>query len=147
MDTFRHVLLATDFAEASSNAHEAAMTLAARFEAELTLLHVCEIQLFPYAEPMLNPSHVAAIKEGAATRLAVALEEARQRIPRAKSQLAFGRPADEILAAIDTLKPDVVVMGTHGRRGVSHLLFGSVADKIVRQSPVPVLTTRGGREP
>jgi nucleotide-binding universal stress UspA family protein len=147
MNAMHHVLVATDFSEASSNAIEVAVLLAARFEAELTLLHVCEIQLFPYAEPMLNPSHVAAIKEGAATRLAVALEETRQRIPRAKSQLAFGRPADEILAAIDTLKPDLVVMGTHGRRGVSHLLFGSVADKIVRQSPVPVLTTRRGREP
>jgi nucleotide-binding universal stress UspA family protein len=147
MNTWRHVLVPTDFGEASSNAVELAILLASRFEAELTVLHVCELSVYPYAEPILTPANLAAIQEAAATRLAVALEEVKRRVPRAKSRLQLGRPADEILAAIAALKPDLVVMGTHGRRGVSHLLFGSVADKVVRHSPVPVLTTRGTREP
>lgn len=147
MNTWRHVLVATDFGEASSNAIELGIALALRFEAELTLMHVCELSGYPYAEPILTPANLAAIQEAAATRLAVALEEVKRRIPRAKSRLQLGRPADEILAAIAALKPDLVVMGTHGRRGVSHLLFGSVADKVVRHSPAPVLTTRGTREP
>jgi len=62
--------------------------------------------------------------------------------------LESGEPASAILAAIEHHKSDLVVMGTHGRRGVRHLLLGSVAEKLVRLSPVPVITvppaTRAG---
>jgi nucleotide-binding universal stress UspA family protein len=57
-----------------------------------------------------------------------------------RSELRCGDPAAEILRAIDELKPELVVMGTHGRRGLARLLLGSVAEKVVRSSPVPVLT-------
>ena len=53
-------------------------------------------------------------------------------------------PWEEILATIEAVGADLVIMGTHGRRGVPRLLLGSVAEKIVRTSPVPVLTVRGG---
>jgi nucleotide-binding universal stress UspA family protein len=141
METFNHILVATDFADSSSKAVELAVTLASNFRAQLTLLHVCEIPAYPYAEPMLNPSNVAAMKHAAATRLAETLEQVKARIAGAQSVLEMGRPAEEILAAIDKLKPDLVVMGTHGRRGLSKVFFGSVAEKVVRLSPVAVLTT------
>src|ERR1700742_2903050 len=115
MKTFNHVLIATDFAESSSKAVELAVTLASSFDAELTLLHVCEIPVYPYAEPMLSPSNLAAMKQAATTRLAETLAQIKLRVPRATSALEMGRPADEILAAIDKLKPDLVVTGTHGR--------------------------------
>jgi nucleotide-binding universal stress UspA family protein len=54
----------------------------------------------------------------------------------------FGHPAPEIIAAIRDITPDLVVMATHGRVGVSHFLLGSVTEKVVRESPVPVLTIR-----
>jgi nucleotide-binding universal stress UspA family protein len=65
-----------------------------------------------------------------------------QKLPQAKAILRSGVPWREILSAVEDVAADLVVMGTHGRRGVSHALLGSVAEKIVRLSPVPVLTVR-----
>lgn len=55
-------------------------------------------------------------------------------------KIAYGDPAREILDAIESEKIDLVVMGTHGRKGLENVLFGSVARNVVRRSPVPVLT-------
>ena len=60
-----------------------------------------------------------------------------------ETALREGKPDDVILDEIEANEPDVVVMGTHGREGVSRRLLGSVAERIVRESPVPVLTVRG----
>ncbi|HEX9844699.1 MAG TPA: universal stress protein, partial [bacterium] len=59
-----------------------------------------------------------------------------------KTDVKHGHSVDEILRVIDEYKPDLVVMATHGRTGVRHMLLGSVAERIVRLSPVPVLTVR-----
>ena len=56
--------------------------------------------------------------------------------------LECGAPWREILRVVEETKPDLVVMGTHGRRGLGHALIGSVAEKLVRMSPAPVLTVR-----
>ncbi|MEJ2520499.1 MAG: universal stress protein, partial [Desulfuromonadales bacterium] len=53
-----------------------------------------------------------------------------------------GIPADEIIKKAQELKTDLIVMGTHGRTGLDHVLFGSTAEKVVRKSPVPVMTIR-----
>jgi nucleotide-binding universal stress UspA family protein len=58
------------------------------------------------------------------------------------TDVKHGNSAEEILRAIDEYKPDLVVMATHGRTGLKHMLMGSVAERIVRLSPVPVLTVR-----
>ena len=56
-----------------------------------------------------------------------------------------GVPWSQIIEQIDELRPDLVVLGTHGRRGLRHAVLGSVAEKVVRLSPVPVLTVRGSK--
>ncbi len=61
-----------------------------------------------------------------------------------ETELREGSPVSEILAAADSDEIDIVVMGTHGRAGVQRWLLGSVAERVVRQSPVPVLTVRVG---
>ena len=60
-----------------------------------------------------------------------------------KLQVREGDPSREIIRAAADLGADLIVLGTHGRTGVAHLLIGSVAEKVVRKSPVPVLTVRG----
>src|ERR1035438_5606195 len=67
-----------------------------------------------------------------------------ERLPRVEVTLTRGPPAFDIVAVAERLKADLIVMGTHGRRGMSHVLLGSVAEKVVRCSPIPVLTIRGG---
>lgn len=59
-----------------------------------------------------------------------------------KSEVVVGYAAEEILALAENEKADIIVMGTHGRKGIDRILFGSVAEKVVKNSPLPVLTIR-----
>jgi nucleotide-binding universal stress UspA family protein len=79
-------------------------------------------------------------EQGARRALDEALSALRDRVPRLEGILRMGVPWEEILKAIAETHADLVVMGTHGRRGISHALIGSVAEKVVRASPVPVLS-------
>ncbi|SRR5579883_3175514 len=142
MAEFKHVFVPIDFAESSQEALEAAITLASKFGASLTLVHVYDIPVYGYegAALLATAEWLAPIEAAARQRLDAALADVRKRLPAAKAVLRGGLVAGEILAAIDELRPDLVVMGTHGRHGLSRALLGSVAEKIVRLSPVPVLT-------
>ena len=143
MTIIKNILVPVDFSAASSNALEIAIGMAQAFDAELTLLHAWELPVYPYMEFLLSSSELSsAIERGATQRLESTLQAVRARVPRSRSQLMMGVVWQKIIEAIDELKPDLVIMGTHGRHGVSHALLGSVAEKIVRLSPVPVLTAR-----
>ena len=63
-----------------------------------------------------------------------------QSCPNFQKRILFGDPAQEILKTIDSEGIDIVVMGTHGRKALEHVFFGSVAENVVKKSPVPVLT-------
>jgi nucleotide-binding universal stress UspA family protein len=89
---------------------------------------------------MLNSDVITRVEDAAVKHLAEALEEARKVLPGVESKLKTGLPWQGILDAIDELKPDLVVMGTHGRQGVGRAILGSVAEKLVRLSMVPILT-------
>lgn len=142
MKTFKHILVPTDFEATSGEVLDVAIGLAKAFGAQLTLLHVWEIPIYPYMEFMLNSEVITSVEERAVKRLASGLEKVREVLPDADSKLMTGVPWGGILEAINECKPDLVVMGTHGRRGVDHLMLGSIAEKVVRLSPVPVLTVR-----
>jgi nucleotide-binding universal stress UspA family protein len=148
MNIFKHILVPTDFSALSSAAIELAINMATQFDAELTLLHVWEIPVYPYMELMMSSAELTTAMEKAATEcLATKLKEVQSRLPRAKSRLEMGLPWQQIVEVIKESKADLVVMGTHGRRGFAHALMGSVAEKLVRLSPVPVLTVRGAPAP
>jgi nucleotide-binding universal stress UspA family protein len=142
MKPFKHIILPTDFETASARAIDVAVGLAQTFAAQLTLLHVWEIPIYPYMEFMLNSEMIASVEMRAVKRLAETLEVVQKTLPGVDSKLKTGLPWSGILESIGETGADLVVMGTHGRRGVSHVLLGSVAEKIVRLSPVPVLTVR-----
>ena len=140
MKTFKHILVPTDFEKASAGALEIATSLAQSCGAKVTLLHVWEIPVYPYMDFMLNSEVITRVEDAAVKHLADALEKLRKTLPDAQSKLRTGEPAPGIIDAIKELKPDLVVMGTHGRHGVGRAILGSVAEKLVRLSPVPVLT-------
>ena len=135
-----HILVPTDFAAASASALEVGVQMARAFDAKLTLLHVWELPIYPYMDFMLNSEIIAEVEDAASKGLAKLLAELQQKLPAARSQLKTGLPWQGILEAIDQLEVDLVVMGTHGRQGLSHLTLGSVAEKVVRLSKAPVLT-------
>jgi nucleotide-binding universal stress UspA family protein len=118
--------------------------MAIRFESKLTLFHVSAMPAYYYAaygEGMTFP--LDEIEARTKTMLDAAVAKAKPRYPGIESLMAVGYPWEEILTAAKNLRADLIVMGTHGRRGVARVFLGSVAEKIVRHSLVPVLTTAG----
>jgi nucleotide-binding universal stress UspA family protein len=146
MTDFKHVLVPTDFGESSEKALDVAVDLAKKYGSELTILHTYEVPVYAYpgmvytAADLLTP-----MQDRAQAECDRVLEALRKRVPGAKAILRFGVPSHEIQEAIKETHADLVVMGTHGRRGMNHALIGSVAEKTVRLSPVPVLTVRMGK--
>lgn len=148
MTRFHHILVPVDFEESSRDALEVAVDLARTFDAKLTLVHAWEIPPYVYAGlPYLSADLWTAVEQVATEELEKTLAGVRKELPKAESILAKGPAAVAVLAAAEQSGADSVVMGTHGRRGMSRVFLGSVAEKVVRSSLVPVLTIRGkGRE-
>ena len=145
---FKHILVATDFSDCSAHAVDIGVELAEQFSAELTLVHTWEVPNLGYGAALYFPGDMLTPIEQAAQReLDAAATELQKRLPRAKAVLRAGVPWDEIIAAAATAHADLIVLGTHGRRGVSRALLGSVAERVVRLSPVAVLTVRGAQGP
>jgi len=144
MSELKHILVATDFEESSERATQHAVDLAKKLGAELTLIHVYEVPEYVYFNGSLpaTAAWIEPIRAAAEKQLEEALKKVRSRLPGATSLLRQGRPAEEIVRAATDTRPDLVVLGTHGRRGLSHALLGSVAERVVRTASAPVLTVR-----
>jgi nucleotide-binding universal stress UspA family protein len=138
---FTHILAATDFSPSSKQARELAMEIAQKFGAKLTLVHVCEIPSYVYVgAPYTSADLVTPIREGARQALDDELAEVRKTVSAATAMLREGYAPDEIRGAIAEVRADLLIMGTHGRRGLPRALLGSVAEKLVRTATIPVLT-------
>jgi len=132
------ILVPTDFSPASSDALATARELAGPLGLEIVLLHTYTVpaEVYPGFGPVVAPGFpddMAAAAKGALDKLAA--EQGGLR-----SMLRMGDPATQILQAIEELKPALVAMGTHGRKGIERFLLGSVTEKVVRASTAPVLT-------
>jgi nucleotide-binding universal stress UspA family protein len=141
----RRILVPTDFSETSERAETLALALAAKLEAEVHMLHVQELLDDPHLEESYQVELDRLLSHGDQRRQK-ALEAVDGRAPKVTVQthLVRGISAAETITEICArLKCDLVVMGTHGRRGLKHLLLGSVAENIVRTAPAQVLTVRG----
>jgi len=141
MDSFRHILVPVDFGEPSERAIDIALTLGMRFEALVTLLHVSWMPPYyyaTYAEGLAFP--LDEMETQAKKMLDDTLAKAVARYTRVDGKTVAGEPWEKILEVAKDCGADLIVMGTHGRRGVAHVFLGSVAEKVVRHSPVPVLT-------
>jgi nucleotide-binding universal stress UspA family protein len=141
--SYRSILVPIGFDETSDHALKAAVALAADLGASITLLHTVEIAPYAYAyfaAALPPPDLLSALESTARRSLDEKLATVRATVPSARAVLTTGVPWRQILAGIDEIKADLVVMGTHARHGLERVLLGSVTDKIVRTSPVPVLT-------
>jgi nucleotide-binding universal stress UspA family protein len=131
MTTFKHLLVPTDFGGPSSYATELALSLAQRFSARLTLAHFWELPTYPYASEIYTPADFAVpIAEAAEAAVAKLLAEVRRTLPAVQALCRAGTPWQDILRVVEEAHVDLIVMGTHGRRGISHVLLGSVAEKV-----------------
>lgn len=139
----RRILVPTDFSPGAGAALDWAMALAGALGAAVTVLHVLDLSA------LAGLASSAALMSAAAElvdRIRAATEQEMaglvERVPGVASMLREGTPRQVILQAAGEIQVDLIVMGTHGRTGLAHVIFGSVAEHVVRHSPVPVLTVR-----
>ena len=136
------ILVATDFSPQASNAVEWARSLANAFGAKLVLLHVIDVfalDVFTLAETgyvIADPLHLLREQSHKC------MGELKALIPDAQTVVREASPRPAIVDAALELNCQMIVMGTHGRSGLAHLLLGSVAEYVARNSNVPVLTVR-----
>jgi len=147
MAIFKHVLVATDFSDASQAAVKLAVEMARTLGSDLTVVHTCEVPIYAYSDRSIAPVDLLSpLIDIAKERLGELMRSVAETCPNAKSVVEVGVPADRITAVAEETRADIIVIGTHGRRGIAHALLGSVAERVVRLSPIPVLTVHSHRE-
>jgi universal stress protein A len=138
------ILCPIDFSEISANALEYAVFLASHHHAELLILHVVE-QLHEfehYQILVLTPQELAEEMEKQAHEKLTKLTEQIKKTIKVETAVRQGKPFVEIIKEAKEKDMDLIVMASHGRTGVSHMLMGSVAEKVVRKANCPVLIVR-----
>lgn len=140
--TLERILVPVDFSDCSLDALEYAIVVAQQAKASLMLLHVLE----PVSYGLdFTLSHIRTRDSEVSTwtkRLEELVSSHQHSHVPVESRLRGGLPADSILDSAQTLPCDLIIMGTHGRRGISHALSGSVAEAVLRKALCPVLTVR-----
>jgi len=146
MKLYRRILHPTDFSKASKPAFERAVSFAKQEGAELLLVHVM-VPPAPfvgdgYVSPKTYEDIEAAARRSAESQMQAVLARAKKAGVRAVGILAEGAPFDEIVRTAKRKRADVIVIGTHGRTGLSRFFLGSVAERVVQFAHCPVLTVR-----
>jgi len=145
MIKIKTILAPTDFSAHAEYALKYAGELAINLNAQMYVLHVAEYSNVggdPDASQLLIPNYIAELKKKDKDRLGQITLRLRQAGVDAHSVFVAGRAYQDIVRMANELKVDLIVLGTHGRTGFSHLFFGSTAERVVRLCPCPVLTVK-----
>jgi len=146
MIRIKNILFPTDFSESSTYALRYALSFAKDYRAKLYVLHVVEEVAYSVPFDMLQAPPLAEFLADLEEQAKKALEKVVPESMRGEIEyellLRKGVPFYEIIKTAAELGVDLVVCGTHGRTGFKHMLFGSVAEKVIRKAPCPVLSVR-----
>ncbi len=138
----RRILVPCDFSEYAEKALTWALELAERWRSRVLLLHVIPRPSYP---PMLMGSYFdvaqfeASLQAEAEARAKEIVARAGNKAVQIETQVIIGEPFSDICRTAEDEKVDLIVMGSHGRTGLRHVLLGSVAERVVRHAPCPVL--------
>lgn len=148
----QHILMATDFSSCAEEALTQAVYFAQNLKAKITLLNVFETFLpTPPALPTNDPPGVYLwlenVKKEEKRKLRIAAEVAAREGIEVSVLFKEGNPSTEIVQTAQEINAGLIVLGTHGRTGLSHVLMGSVAERVARHAPCPVLIVREKSEP
>src|SRR5262249_4266257 len=142
---FSRIVVPSDFSACAEDAWALAQRLAAAFSSQLLLVHVLADPP-PHEEGPFNLAQAEQVYEGSRRwveeQLAAWVAQAKDKGLHARVVLRVGAPDREVVTLATDQRADLVVMGTHGRGGIDRALLGSVADRVVRTAPCPVLTLR-----
>ena len=145
MINIKTILAPTDFSTHAEHALKYAGELAKNLKARIYVLHVAEYSNVggdPEASELLIPNYISELERKGKDRLEQLTLGLRQGGVDAHSVFVAGRAYQDIVRMAKELNVDLIVLGTHGRTGFSHLFFGSTAEKVVRLCPCPVLTVK-----
>ena len=138
----RRILVPFDFSEYSEKAFTWALAMAEKWRSRLLLLHVVPTPSYP---PMLTGTYFnvaefeASLRADAEARAKEFLGKPHGRTVQVDTQVVMGEPFGDICRVAEQEQVDLIIMGSHGRTGLSHVLLGSVAERVVRHAPCPVL--------
>jgi len=141
----RKILCPVDFSESSEHALRYALAFASAYDAELEVLYVLELPFLPAYSTAGVPNlslPVDRMQQQSKEQLDRLVERYRGVHPKIGGHTTVGAAFVEIIREAKSGQFDLIVMGTHGRTGVKHMLIGSVAERVVRKAPCPVLTVR-----
>jgi nucleotide-binding universal stress UspA family protein len=145
----RHILFPTDFSPHAEHASAYAVALAKKYEGTLHIVHCVDCTM--YAQGAANSRYLSeedlatlqtSMRDHAESQLQGVVESPAMAGVKVESHVATGRPATEILTLAEELGCDLIVLATHGRSGLDHMVFGSVCEKIIRQAQMPVLSIK-----
>jgi nucleotide-binding universal stress UspA family protein len=146
MISLKKILVPTDFSDYSNNALKYGCALSEKFDSELHLLHVLQDLVAMVPEPGLAfpppGNYMQELQASAEKALSQLPEAGWKHGPSIIRETRNGPPFVEIVRYAREHDIDLIVIGTHGRGGLVHMLLGSVAEKVVRKSPCPVLSVR-----
>lgn len=144
MNKIKKIFVPTDFSACSEEAIAYAAFLAEQVNATILLTHILEPINYPIDFAMIEAPEFDWMSAGQALdRRAFPW---RQRGIQIETHLFKGDPVTEIVKEAKNLECDLIVMGTHGRTGMAHLMMGSVAERVIRTASIPVLTVRQQKE-
>ncbi|MDT8441879.1 MAG: universal stress protein [Desulfuromonadales bacterium] len=142
---FKTILFATDFSESSDHAFRYALAMARQFDSRLAVIHVINepVDLRGFYVPHITFDKLEEeIEQGARKMMEKFCRTHMDDFANYDSHVVPGIPYEVIISKGEELSADLIVMGTHGRTGLDHVLFGSTTEKVVRKSPIPVMTIR-----
>ena len=146
MKSIQRILLATDFSASADAAADVAARLAEQLHAMVDVVTVVDRSGWTdvSSDPAFHRQGIGEICEEARKRARTFADRHFAEIEDVRVHVRDGEHVvKEILHAAENLKSDLIVMGTHGTKGLAHLIIGSVAETVVRTSPIPVVTVRG----
>lgn len=145
MKDFKTILFANDFSETSEEVFDYALNMARKFDAKLLIVHVINepVDLRGFYVPHISFENLEKeIAEGAEKMMEKFCRTKVKDFANFETFILTGIPYEEIMKKADEAQASLIVMGTHGRRGLDHMLFGSTAERVVRGAGCPVLTVR-----
>ena len=144
MKHIEHIVVGTDFSEIGERAVDETVDLAAQVGAVVTLVHAYELPMYSFPDGVVVTSAEAADKmtSNLLRRLEATVDRIKSRGVVVKSLLRMGPAWEELNAVAAELGADLIVVGSHGRRGFSRLVLGSVAERMVRTATRPLLVLR-----
>jgi len=147
MKPFDKILFANDFSENSEHAFDYALTLAKQFNSRLIIIHVINepVDLRGFYVPHISFEKLEKeIEEGAEKMMQKFCRSRAKDFTNYETLIVAGIPYEEILKKADEEKVSLIILGTQGRKGIDHFLFGSTAERVVRNAKSPVMTVRMG---